>query len=89
MIGHAVVWPAREVKLSDLPDLMSSSLRNRVIMLNTQSAAEDGGDVWEKTEQTAYRRCERSFKSKHTVGLNTNTQFMGKVTDGLKQVSII
>lgn len=45
VIGHAVVWPAREVKLSDLPDLMSPSLRNRVIMLNTQGTAEDGGYV--------------------------------------------
>lgn len=41
VIGHAVVRPAREVKLSDLPDLVSSSLRNRVIVLNTRSAAED------------------------------------------------
>lgn len=45
MIGHAVVWPACEVKLSDLPDLMSPSLRNKVIMLSTQSTAEDGRDV--------------------------------------------
>ncbi len=45
VIGHAVVRPAREVKLSDLPDLMSPSLRNRVIMLNTQSTAEHGGLV--------------------------------------------
>lgn len=41
VIGHAVVWPACEVKLSDLPDLMSPPLRNRVIMLNTHSTAED------------------------------------------------
>lgn len=36
VIGHAVVRPAREVKLPDLPDLVSPSLRNRAIMLNTQ-----------------------------------------------------
>lgn len=30
MIGHAVVGPAREVELPDLPDLMSAPLRNRV-----------------------------------------------------------
>ena len=39
VIGNPVVWPAREVKLSDLPNLMSPSLRSRVIMLNTQSRA--------------------------------------------------
>lgn len=39
MIGHAVVGPAREVELPDLPDLMSPPLRNRVTVLNTQSAA--------------------------------------------------
>lgn len=61
VIGHAVVRPAREVKLTDLPDLMSPSLRNRVIMLNTQGTAEDGGGCGEKTEDTVYRRCERSF----------------------------
>lgn len=41
VIGHAVVWPAREVKLSDLPDLVSPPLRDRVIMLSTHSTAED------------------------------------------------
>lgn len=45
VIGHAVVRPAREVKLSYLPDLMSPSLWNQVLVLNTHSAAEDGGDV--------------------------------------------
>lgn len=45
VIGHPVVRPAREVKLTDFPNLMSPSLRNRVIMLNTQGTAEDGGDV--------------------------------------------
>lgn len=39
MIGHAVVGPAREVELPDLPDLMSSPLRNRVTVFNRQSAA--------------------------------------------------
>ena len=47
VIGHAVVRPAGEVKLSDLPDLMSSSLTKRVIMLNTQSATEDNGGCGE------------------------------------------
>lgn len=37
VIWHTVVRPASEVKLSDFPDLMSSSLRNTVISLNTQS----------------------------------------------------
>lgn len=39
MVGHAVVGPAREVKLPYLPDLVSPSLRNGVIVLNTHSAA--------------------------------------------------
>lgn len=39
MIGDAVVGPAREVELPDLPDLVSAPLRNRVLVLNTQSAA--------------------------------------------------
>lgn len=39
MVGHAVVGPAREVELPDLPDLVSAPLRNRVTVLNTQSAA--------------------------------------------------
>lgn len=39
VIGHAVVRPAGEVELPYLPDLVSPSLRNRVIMLNTHSAA--------------------------------------------------
>lgn len=45
VVGNAVVRPPREVKLSDLPDLVSPSLRNGFIKLNTQSAAEDGEDV--------------------------------------------
>lgn len=39
VIGHAVVRPAREVKLPYLPDLVSPSLRSRVIVLNTHAAA--------------------------------------------------
>ena len=50
VIGHAVVWPAREVKLSNLPDLMSPSLRNRVIMLNTQSIAENGKEALRRVQ---------------------------------------
>lgn len=37
MIGHAVVRPAREVKLPYLSDLVSPSLRNRAVALNTQA----------------------------------------------------
>lgn len=39
MIGDAVVRPAGEVELPYLPDLVSSSLRSRVIVLNTHSVA--------------------------------------------------
>lgn len=39
MIGDTVVRPACEVKLAYLPDLMSTSLRNRVIVLNKHSAS--------------------------------------------------
>lgn len=45
VIRHTVVRPAREVKLPDLPDLMSPSLWNGVITVNTQSAGEDSGHV--------------------------------------------
>lgn len=38
VIRHAVVRPAREVKLSDLPDLVSPPLRNTVIMLDTRDS---------------------------------------------------
>lgn len=37
MIGHTVVRPAGEVELPYLPDLVSPSLRNRVIVLNTHT----------------------------------------------------
>lgn len=40
VIGHAVVGPAGEVELSNLSDLVSSSLRIRV-GLNTQSTRKD------------------------------------------------
>lgn len=60
VIGHAVVRPAREVKLPYLPDLMSPSLRSRVIVLNTHSRAQRGGG--ETTENTERLRCERALK---------------------------
>lgn len=59
MIGHAVVRPAREVKLPDLPDLVSPSLKReetRVMVLDTQSAAEGGGECGERREETVCRR---------------------------------
>ena len=40
VVGHAVVRPAREVKLPNLPDLMRPSLRNRVIMFRVWGVTE-------------------------------------------------
>lgn len=44
MIGHAMVWPTRKMKLSDLPDLMSSSLSNNI--LNAHSTKQQGERTW-------------------------------------------
>lgn len=57
MIGHTVIRPAREVKLTDLPDLMSSSLRKRVIMIEIEKTTENTSG--EKTKR--YRRRQRSL----------------------------
>lgn len=88
MIGHAVVRPTREVKLSDLPDLMSPSLWNSVTVLNTQSAAQDDGDVvrWQGM------RCTDGVKGPsdaNRAGLITNTPFKAKAEQGLSKLSII
>lgn len=85
MVGHAVVRPAGEVKLSDLPDLVSSSLRNGVIMLNTQS--------FENNTQRKLRgllnRCERSLQSTYSGELNANTNFVDIAEGGMRKCSII
>lgn len=71
MIGHTVVRPAGEVELPYLPDLVSPSLRNRIIVLKTHTAAAAAA-----TENTAECvRCERSLQNKHGAGLNTNMHF--------------
>lgn len=75
VIGHAVVRPAREVKLPYLPDLVSPSLRSRVIVLNTHTHTHARGGAGETTENTDRLQCERSLKNKHAVGLKANTNF--------------
>lgn len=89
MIGHAVVRPTREVELSDLPDLMSPSLWNRVTVLNIQSTAQDDGDAvrWLRM------RCTDGVKGPS----NANTELdwiqthraRPKLNRGLSKVSII
>lgn len=71
VIGHAMVRPAREVKLSNLPDLMSPPLRkHRVIMSQDRETTVRG------------QRCrETSFYSKYRAGLNANTHFIDKVRE--------
>lgn len=79
VIGHAVVRPAREVKLPDLPDLVSPPLRReemRVTVLDTQSAAEGGGECGERREDTACRRFPESSPSK----ANTDTEWIQTCT---------
>lgn len=83
MIGHTVVWPAREVKLSDLPDLMSPSLRNRVIKLNTQSTAGDGREVVRR-QRIQCTDDVRGPSRANRVGLNTNT-LHGQSLGGVEQ----